>query len=58
MGFLLLIPFLLIRFGLLTILNKAAVKRADHFPPLKKMKRLRIGRIRFPRCRRMYFHSF
>ena len=37
MGFLLLIPLLLIRFALLTILNKAAVKRAAHFPPLEKM---------------------
>ena len=36
MGFVLLIPFLLIRFGLLTLLNKAAVKRAAHFSPLMK----------------------
>lgn len=31
-GFLLLIPFLLIRFGLLSIINKGAIKRASHFP--------------------------
>lgn len=31
-GFLLLIPFLLIRFGLLSIINKDAIKRASHFP--------------------------
>ncbi len=34
-GFLLLIPFLLIRFGLLALLNKDAVKRAAHFPPMQ-----------------------
>jgi protein-S-isoprenylcysteine O-methyltransferase Ste14 len=33
-GFLLLIPFLLIRFGLLSIINKGAIKRASHFPPM------------------------
>ncbi len=33
-GFLLLIPFLLIRFGLLSYLNKDAVKRAAHFAPM------------------------
>lgn len=33
-GFLLLIPFLLIRFVLLAALNKDAVKRAAHFPPI------------------------
>lgn len=33
-GFLLLIPFLLIRFGLLSLLNKGAVKRAAYFAPL------------------------
>lgn len=33
-GFLLLIPFLLIRFGLLSILNKGAIKRAAHFPSM------------------------
>ncbi len=32
-GFLLLIPFLLIRFGLLASLDQSAVKRAAHFPP-------------------------
>lgn len=33
-GFLLLIPFLMIRFGFLYVLNKAAVRRAAHFPPM------------------------
>ena len=33
-GFLLLIPFFLIRFGLLSLLNKGAVKRAAYFAPL------------------------
>lgn len=33
-GFLLLIPFLIIRFGLLSYLNKDAVKRAAHFAPM------------------------
>ena len=33
-GFLLLIPFILIRFGFLSILNREGVKRAAFFPPL------------------------
>lgn len=33
-GFLLLIPFILIRFGLLSLLDKEAIKRAAYFPPL------------------------
>lgn len=33
-GFLLLIPLLIIRFGLLSYLNKDAVKRAAHFAPM------------------------
>lgn len=33
-GFLLLIPFFLIRFGLLSIINKDAIKRAAYFPPM------------------------
>lgn len=33
-GFLLLIPFLLIRFGIPSILNKATIQRAAHFPPM------------------------
>ena len=33
MGFLLLIPFFLIRFGLLSVLSQDAVIRAAHFPP-------------------------
>lgn len=35
MGFLLLIPFFLIRFGLLSAFNKDVVKRAAHFAPLE-----------------------
>ena len=35
-GFLLLVPFILIRFGLLSILSKEAIKRAAYFPPLIK----------------------
>lgn len=34
MGAILLVPFLLIRFGLLSMLNKEAVSRAAHFPPM------------------------
>lgn len=34
MGFLLLLPFFLIRFGLLSLLNREAVKRAALFAPL------------------------
>lgn len=33
-GFLLLFPFFLARFGLLSLLNKGAVRRAAYFPPL------------------------
>ncbi|MCL1977073.1 MAG: isoprenylcysteine carboxylmethyltransferase family protein [Candidatus Bathyarchaeota archaeon] len=33
-GAFLLIPFMLIRFGLLSILNKEATRRAAHFPPM------------------------
>jgi len=40
MGFWLLIPFLLIRFGLLAILNKEAAKRISHFPPLTKAEKI------------------
>lgn len=40
MGFILLIPFFLIRFGLLSALDQGAVMRAAHFPPL-------IGQERF-----------
>ncbi|WP_195268345.1 methyltransferase [Eubacterium sp. 1001713B170207_170306_E7] len=36
MGFLLLVPFFLIRFGLLAFLDKGAVARAAHFAPLLK----------------------
>jgi len=34
-GFLLLIPFFLIRFGLLSFLNKQALPRAAHFAPMR-----------------------
>ena len=34
MGLLLLLPFFLVRFGLLSLLNRAAVKRAAYFAPL------------------------
>ena len=34
MGIFLLVPFFLIRFGLLSILNKEAVRRAAFFAPL------------------------
>jgi protein-S-isoprenylcysteine O-methyltransferase Ste14 len=33
-GFLLLLPFLLIRFGVLSALNKDGIKRAAHFAPM------------------------
>lgn len=33
-GFLLLVPFLLIRFGLLSMIDKKAVQRAAHFAPM------------------------
>ena len=33
-GFLLLIPFFLIRFGIMFMLNKGAIRRAAHFPPM------------------------
>ena len=35
-GFLLLVPFFLIRFGILSMLSKEAIKRAAYFPPLIK----------------------
>lgn len=35
MGFLLLIPFYLIRFSLLSALDRKAVSRAAHFPPMQ-----------------------
>lgn len=39
MGFLLLLPFLLIRFGLLSLLSKEAVRRAAHFAPILNKER-------------------
>lgn len=40
MGFLLLLPFFLIRFGLLSLLNEEAVKRAAYFAPLLDREKL------------------
>lgn len=40
MGFWLLAPFFLIRFGLLSALDRGAVLRAAHFPPLVRGERL------------------
>ena len=34
-GFLLLVPFLLVRFILLTVLNKTALRRAAYFAPVQ-----------------------
>lgn len=39
MGILLLIPFFLIRFGLLAVLNKDAVRRAARFAPMERRER-------------------
>lgn len=35
MGFLLLVPFFLLRFGLMALLDRNALPRAAHFPPLR-----------------------
>ena len=35
MGFLLLVPFFLLRFGLMALLDRNALARAAHFPPLR-----------------------
>lgn len=40
MGAILLIPFLLIRFVLLSQLDRTALKRAAHFPPMEKRRKL------------------
>ena len=42
-GFLLLLPFILIRFGLLTILNKEGLKRAAFFAPLIGKEKVAYG---------------
>ena len=42
-GFLLLIPFLLIRFGLLSLLNREAVPRAAHFAPVQGGEKIANG---------------
>lgn len=39
-GILLLIPFFLIRFGFLSILNKDAIKRAAHFAPMENNEKI------------------
>lgn len=39
MAFLLLIPFFLLRFGLLSLLNRGAIMRAAYFPPLIKQEK-------------------
>ena len=39
MGFVLMIPFLLVRFGLLSILGRGAVLRAAYFAPLQKQEK-------------------
>lgn len=39
-GFILLIPFLTIRFGLLAFLDKEAVRRAAHFAPMRSGERI------------------
>lgn len=36
MGAFLLLPFFLIRFGLLAMLDQTAIRRAAHFPPMEK----------------------
>ena len=43
MAFLLLIPFFLVRFGLLSLLNKDAVKRAAYFAPLMGNEQMAYG---------------
>lgn len=43
MGFLLLLPFLFIRFGLLALLGKGAVARAAYFAPLIGKEKQPIG---------------
>ena len=39
-GFLLLIPFLIIRFVLLRVLNKESVQRAAHFAPVQRNEKI------------------
>ena len=46
-GFVLLIPFFLIRFGLLSILSKDGLKRAVFFAPLIGKEKQHTGFIRF-----------
>lgn len=47
MGIFLLVPFFLIRFGLLSILNKEAVRRAAFFAPLSAGEKGAYGYTRF-----------
>lgn len=46
-GFLLLIPFFTIRFGLLALLDKGAVRRAAHFAPMRGGERVAYGVYQF-----------
>lgn len=42
MGFLLLLPFFLIRFGLMALLDKHAIRRAANFAPMEKDERVAL----------------
>ena len=42
-GFLLLLPFLLVRFGLLSLRDKKAVQRAAHFAPMRGRELIAYG---------------
>lgn len=63
MGFLLLLPFLLVRFGLLSILDKGAVGRAAHFAPLTRQELpaywlyqlSNVGILLYPICLSIHF---
>lgn len=47
MGFLLLVPFFLIRFGLLAWLDPAAIPRAAHFAPMEQNEKVAYGLYQF-----------
>ena len=50
MAAVLLIPFLSLRFGVLSMLDSSALRRAAHFPPFRAMVRLTSsGNISFTR---------
>ena len=42
-GLWLLVPFLLVRFGLLAVLSREAVARAAHFAPMEGGERIAYG---------------